>query len=103
MKTPIYRIREKVWLYPAAHSMTGWHFVNVSKRASKEIKELFDRERRGFGSVRVKATVRKTTWNTSVFPDKKTGGYILPLKADVRRKEDIRAGEMLHYSIEIML
>ncbi|HEY4473963.1 MAG TPA: DUF1905 domain-containing protein [Candidatus Paceibacterota bacterium] len=30
-----------------------------------------------------------TVWNTSIFPDKKSGSYLLPLKAKIRKAENI--------------
>ena len=48
--------------------------------------------RRGFGSVRVEATINRVAWRTSVFPQK-SGGYILPVKAEVRRRAGICAGD----------
>ena len=49
--------------------------------------------RGGFGSVRVEATIGDVTWTTSLFPDSRSGGYILPLKADVRRRAGIAGGD----------
>jgi len=63
-----------------------WYFVTVDKKESKEIKEKYGKVRRGFGSVPVGVTVGKTSWKTSVFPNK-SGTYDLPIKALVRRKE----------------
>ena len=47
----------------------------------------------GFGSVKVEAAIGEVTWTTSLFPDRRTGGYILPLKADVRRRAGIITGD----------
>lgn len=88
-------MKAKVWLYPG---MAGWHFIYVGKSQSKEIKESLGGVRRGFGSVPVTATVGKTSWDTSIFPDK-SGAYLLPLKALVRRKEGIFADKTITFSI----
>jgi len=93
-------MREEVWLYPG---MAGWHFVSVSKKVSYEIREKYGKSKRGFGSIPVVVTVGKTSWKTSIFPDKKSGTYLMPIKAEVRKKEGITYGEMLSYSIEINL
>ena len=50
-------------------------------------------KRRGWGAVRVMVTMGSTKWETSIFPDSRTNSYILPLKADVRKKEGISAGD----------
>ncbi|PIR96567.1 MAG: DUF1905 domain-containing protein [Candidatus Doudnabacteria bacterium CG10_big_fil_rev_8_21_14_0_10_42_18] len=104
MHKSIYKIKEKVWFYSG---MASWHFVSVSKKASKEIKRLFGRlfgvSGRGFGSISVILTVGKTGWQTSIFSDKRRGAYILPIKKDVRKKEGIIAGKILSFSVEIRI
>ena len=94
-------MKEKVWLYPG---LAAWHFVNVSKKASKEIKDgyLFI-GKRGFGSVPVIVTIGNTSWKTSIFPSKELGLYILPLKKEVRKAENIKSGDIISYSIEIKI
>jgi len=100
VKANQFKMRQKVWLYPG---MAGWHFVNVSKNVTKDIKDIFGEGERGFGSVPVYVTVGKTRWKTSIFPDKKSGTYVLPLKAEVRKKEGIKEGKLLSYLIEIII
>jgi hypothetical protein len=72
-----YRVRAKVWLYPG---MAGWHFVSLPKKPSAEIKTRFGLMKRGWGSLPVAVTilrprsrqVGKTSFRTSIFPDKKS-------------------------------
>ncbi len=85
-----YNIAAEVWLYPG---MAGWHFVTIPPNVSAEIKARFGKHRVGWGSVPVTITLGKSTWKTSIFPDKKAVGYLLPLKADIRKKEGITVGE----------
>jgi hypothetical protein len=47
--------------------------------------------------------IGKTLWSTSIFPDKKAGEYLLPLKAQVRKKEGLVAGDVVSFSFEIKL
>ena len=56
---------------------------------------------RGFGSVRVESTIGDVTWRTSVFP-MKDGGYILPVKAEVRRKAGIAAGDEVTVELDLL-
>ena len=93
-----YTVRVAVWIYPG---MAGWHFVSIPKKQSEEIKATFGAMKRGWGSLPVTATVHKTNWNTSIFPDKKTGTYLLPLKAEVRKKEKIKSGDTIALSLHI--
>ena len=92
-------MRAKVWLYPGQEA--NWHFVTLPKKQSQQIKERFGSFKRGWGSLPVKVTIGKTTWNTSIFPDKKAGAYLLPLKADVRKQEKIQDGKSIMFVVEI--
>lgn len=81
--------------------MAGWHFVTLPRKQSDAIKKMFGAIRRGWGSLPVAATIGKTRWETSIFPDRKTGAYLLPLKVDVRKKEGVAAGDMITFLLEI--
>ena len=95
-----FEIKCKVWLHPG---MSGWHFVTLPKRQSANIKKTFGAMKRGWGSLPVAVMVDKTRWTTSIFPDKEVGAYLLPLKADIRKKENINSGQTLTFAIEIKL
>lgn len=95
----VYRCRGEVWLWPG--DTAAWHFVHVDKKASEKIKTSQSGPRRGFGSVKVKASVGKTSWDTSIFPDKRSGTFLLPIKASVRRAEGIAAGDMITFALDI--
>jgi hypothetical protein len=94
-----FKVRAKVWLYPSAEA--SWHFVTLPIRQSEEIRGRFGGFKRGWGSLPVNATIGKTTWRTSIFPDKKADAYLLPLKADVRKCENIGIGDSICLTIEI--
>lgn len=91
-------MRAQVWLYLG---MAGRHFVSLSRKHSAEIKKVFSAMARGWGSLPVVVTIGKTSWKTSIFPDKKAGAYLLPLKADIRKKESISKGDIIIFWIEI--
>ena len=96
--TKKYKVKSKVVLYPG---MAAWFFAYVDKKQAEEIKKKHTRARRGFGSIKVTATIGKTKWKTSIFPDKQSGTYVLPLKAAVRRAESIDAGDTITLILEI--
>jgi hypothetical protein len=93
-------MRAKVWLYPG---MAGWHFVTLPKKQSEKIRERFSRMKRGWGSLPVTVTIGESCWNTSIFPDTKADAYVLPLKAEARKEENIREGDVISYAVEIRL
>ncbi len=99
MKKASYTMTEKVWLYPG--EMANWHFVTLTKNIGKDIKEKYAKNRRGFGSLPVQVTIGKTIWRTSIFPDKYSGSYVLPLKAAVRKAEDVQPGEKVTFTITL--
>ena len=80
---------------------TGWHFVTLPVEAAEQVREEAG-EPRGFGSVRVEVTVGGSTWRTSVFPDTKTGSFVLPVKAEVRRREDLLAGDVVEVGLVVL-
>ncbi len=93
-----YKIRVTVWLYPG---VAGWHFVTLPKKQAHEIRKNFGVRKRGWGSIPITATIHNTSWNTSIFPDKKTDSYLLPLKAQVRKKEKIYANQTITLTITL--
>lgn len=95
----VWKITEEVWLYPGESA--SWHFLTVPKRTAEAIKERFGKNARGWGSLPVQATISETLFETSIFPDKRSGGYLLPLKAAVRTAEGIRAGMRVTVSLVI--
>jgi len=80
----------KLWVWPGEGA--AWRFVTVPKADSEKLKRTV-RVKRGFGSIRVTAKIGTTSWRTSIFPDSKSGTYLLPVKASVRRAERLEDGE----------
>ena len=58
-------------------------------------------EPRGFGSVRVRARVGSTTWDTSVFPDAGSGSFVLPVKKAVRTAAGVTEGDLLTVTVSV--
>lgn len=98
MKHNEYTLKTNVWLYPG---MAGWHFATIPQDIAEDINHQFGDVKRGWGSLPVKATIGSTTWETSIFPDKQSKGYLLPLKAEVRKKEKITADTKITLLLEI--
>lgn len=99
MKGDTYPIRAKVWLYPGD---IPWHFITIKKRDTDDIKKEYIWPRRGFGAIPVKVTVGKTTWKTSIFPEK-SGTYLLPIKKEVRVTEKIKEGDSVKVFINVII
>lgn len=92
-----YNFEAELWLYPGVKA--AWHFVTVPSDVSHSLR-FFAGRTKGFGSIRVRARIGDSHWQTSVFPDKKTGCYFLPVKADVRRAQSISVADLV--SVELI-
>jgi len=90
-----------IWLW--SEGKGSWYFLTLPPEEAVEIRLAAKATgtRRGFGSVRVAATINGVTWRTSIFPQK-SGGYILPIKAEVRAKAGIAAGDEVSVTLDLI-
>lgn len=95
----MYRFDAELW---RTDGEVAWHFVTLPAGVSDDIDERTAGNRRGFGSVRVEVRLGAITWATSVFPDTKREAYVLPVKADVRRRAGIEAGDPVTLELEVV-
>jgi hypothetical protein len=82
--------------------MAAWYFLHLDKKTSATIREKHTKKAAGFGSLKVEVMVGKTKWNTSIFPDKRSACYLLPLKASVRKAEQIDEEDRVTFIIKIV-
>jgi hypothetical protein len=90
----------KLWRHSGK---AAWHFVTLPKDVSAQMRALTQGLRNAFGSLRVIASIGDATWRTSVFADAKAGAFLLPVKAEVRRKARIGHGDEVKVTVEIDL
>jgi len=90
-----------VWIWKGSDAAGRWYFVTVPDEQSAEIKAHAFGSPRGFGSVKVEATISAVTWRTSVFP-LNSGGYLLPIKKEVRTKADLAAGDEVTVELKLL-
>ena len=95
------RVTSLVWIWKGGEGSGRWYFVTVPEEESNDIRAHAFGNPRGFGSVRVEAKIGEVSWRTSVFP-LNSGGYLLPLKAEVRRKANIGAGDQVTIELELL-
>ncbi len=86
-----------MWLWSGG----SWHFITVPEEKADEIRAHSLLNRGGFGSVKVEATINGVSWRTSVFPQK-SGGYLLPVKKEVRSRAEIAAGDQVTVRLELL-
>jgi hypothetical protein len=90
----------ELWLWDARRADT-WVFVSLPAGESEEIRDLAGGLRRGFGSLRVRATIGGSTWTTSIFPDS-GGSYVLPVKKPVRQAQGLDVGDVTSVTVELI-
>ena len=78
-----------------------WYFVTVPAEQSDDIRDR-PRMPRGFGSVKVRATIGGSAWDTSVFPSDAGGTYILPVKKAVRQAEGLSEGDPVEVRLALL-
>jgi Domain of unknown function (DUF1905) len=87
-----------LWRYPGTG---GWYFISLPVEVSADVDDMTVGIRRGFGSVRVVVSVGDTSWRTSIFPDSKSGTYLLPVKKAVRLAERLDAEGDIRVRLQI--
>lgn len=98
-----HRFTAPLWRWSARQETadpSAWCFVTLPADVSDEVR-LEAGEPRGFGSVRVSVTTGSSTWQTSVFPDKESGCFVLPVKKAVRVAEQLEEGDELTVTLEV--
>jgi len=90
-------VRGAVWLWKGSGgepAKGSFYFLTIAGETAGAIRAAASKAD-AWGSVRIEATVGGTTWRTSLFPSKAHGGWLLPLKAAVRKAERISEGTMV--------
>ncbi|ESQ90338.1 hypothetical protein ABAC460_09290 [Asticcacaulis sp. AC460] len=86
-----YSFTGRLWRWQG-EAPASWIFVTLPGDIAFEIKcQVADR--RAWGSVAVEARIGATAWHTSLFPEKAAGSYLLPIKASVRKTENLGDGD----------
>jgi hypothetical protein len=98
MKPVGYTFNSKVWLYPG---YAAWHFITIPIDISTDINQKYGDLKRGWSSLPVTVTLGKTMWATSIFFDKKSNSFLLPLKSAVRKKEKIVVDQSVTLTLAI--
>lgn len=71
----------------------GWHGVFLPPDATSEVR-FFGRAN-ALGAIAVRAQIGATEVRTSLFPDKRRDSFLLPLKASLRRSENVKEGDRI--------
>ncbi len=75
-----------------------WYFVTVPAQQSHDLKGISSFVTYGWGVIPVKARIGHTVWTTSLFP--KEDRYLVPIKASVRKAENLQLGDTVAVWLE---
>ena len=101
-----FTVTTPLWRWQSATAPAAWFFLTISGDTADGIRlaaisgQWLD-GRKGFGSAKVRATVGDTSWSTSVFPHKESGGWLLPVKAAVRKAEALAEGDAVTVTVSL--
>jgi len=86
----------EVWFWKGP---APWHFVTVPDDECAALESAADLVTYGWGMIPVTVMMGKSTWTTSLWP--KDGRYIVPLKAAVRRAEQVDVGDVVKVRLTV--
>ncbi len=96
-----YEVSAKAHHYSTSSDMVGWTVVSLPKELSAEIRKSFMRQEEGWGRLKATAKTGGSEWQTAIWFDTKLDTYMLPIKAVIRKKENIALDQVVEVSIRI--
>jgi hypothetical protein len=91
-----YEFSAEIWKHP---SHGGWFFISLPKHLSKEIRTHLQWQEEGWGRMRAMAKVHEIEWDTTIWFDKKHNTYLLPIKAEIRKRAVLKLKDKVHIRI----
>jgi len=86
----------KIWYW---RGPAPWFFVTVPAKQSRDLKAILGFVTYGWGMIPADVRIGKTEWQTAMFP--KDGRYIVPIKASVRKAENLEQGDKVTVQLEV--
>lgn len=93
-----FELTASLWRWTGAANGGDWFFVTIDGDAGEALSatalmhRLETGRRAGWGAVKVEVSIGATCWRTSAFPSKERDGWIVPVKAAVRKAERLVEG-----------
>lgn len=88
----------EIWFW---RGPSPWYFVTVPEEESSELEATASFVTYGWGVIPATVTIGDTEWTTSLMP--KDGAYLVPLKADVRRAENLEEGDTVRVRLAVAM
>lgn len=92
----------ELWRWTAKKT-AAWFFVTLTEEATSDLRfAIQGLSRNNIGTVKVEVTVGGSVWQTSLFPNKDDSEFWLPIKAQVRKTENLVEGRPVVCSIRLV-
>ena len=90
----------KLWL---SAGPGGWTFVTLPPACADQIRFYTGSKKgRAWGMIKVRARIGTSEWSTTIWPDKTSESFLLPVKAAVRKTEKIAAGDQAEVRLTVL-
>jgi Domain of unknown function (DUF1905) len=105
--TETHTVTATLWIWTSDKAPASWHFLTIDGEVAEAIhalalmRRLESGRRRGWGAMKVKARIGETEWETSMFPANDVKGWLLPVKAVVRKAEGLVAGDLVEVRLTL--
>jgi len=93
-----YEFITRIWKHTGQGS---WYFVSVPHELAKEIRNYLKSKEEGWGRLKATAKIGNTEWVTAIWFDTKMNTYLLPIKAEIRKKEKLELDKNIQTTIWI--
>lgn len=78
-----------------------WYFTSLPRELAEEIRENHKAFEEGWGRLKVLAKIGSSEWNTAIWFDTKSQTYLMPIKAEIRKKEKIALDDEIKVNLWI--
>ncbi len=93
-----YDFSAELWQHSAEG---GWYFVSLPIEISKEIRDNLKWQEEGWGRMKVMASIDQLEWSTAIWFDTKANTYLLPVKAEIRKKASVESGDLIVITVSL--
>lgn len=93
-----FEFNNKIWFWKGP---APWFFVTVPAEPSRDLKDISELVTYGWGVIPVHVRIGNTEWQTSLFP--KDDRYLVPIKASIRKAENLEEGDNVTVRLEVRL
>ena len=76
-----------------------WFFVTVPEQQGRDLQAIMRMVTYGWGMIPVEVEIGQSRWKTALFP--KDDRYIVPIRANIRKAENLHEGDTIFVQLEV--